>query len=346
MSVRALPWTRQGGLSGAAARRRWGDAGLAYLYLAPALILLTLFHFFPAVYGFYISLWRWGIVQERFVGLENYWRLLAQPQCEAGGPLLGCSIGDEAFWQSLGVTLWYVALVIPAEMVLGLVIAYLLFQPIRARTAYRTAYFLPHVTSTAAAAVVWKWLYNQNSGFLNGLAELLHLPKSLWLQEASGVFQLLFAQVGVALPDWLAGPSMALVSVAAMSIWAYTGLYVVIYLAGLGNIPAELYEAARIDGANEWQLFRRITLPLLSPTTFFLLVVGTIGAMQAFNQIYVMTGGGPLDTTRTVTMLIFKTFYQQTRVGYGSAMAFVLSLIIIALTVVNFRVVGRRVHYE
>ena len=110
-----------------------------------------------------------------------------------------------------------------------------------------------------------------------------------------------------------------------MSIWHYVGFNVVIFLAGLGNIPKELYEAARIDGANEWQVFRRITLPLLSPTTFFLATVSTIGALQAFNQIYVMTNGGPLDTTRTVVMLIFQTFYQQTRVGYGSAMAFVLT---------------------
>ncbi len=308
----------------------WRQTGVAYLYLAPALILLTAFHFFPALYGFYISLWRWGIVKERFVGFENYIRLLT----------------DEAFWQSLGVTIWFVLLVIPAEMVLGLLIAYLLFQPIRARGLYRTAYFVPYVTSTAAAAVVWRWIYNPNNGLLNGVLDRLHLPRGQWLQESSGILALLGQQVGITLPGWAAGPSVALVCIAAMSVWAYTGFYVVIYLAGLGNIPKELYEAARIDGANEWQVFHTITLPLLSPTTFFLLVVGTIGALQAFNQIYVMTGGGPLDTTRTVTMLIFKTFYQQTRVGYGSAMAFLLALFIVGLTVLNFRLAGRRVYYE
>src|SRR5687767_15025960 len=114
--------------NGGASRRAWRDTAVAYLYLAPALILLTLFHFFPAIYCFYISLWRWGIVQERFVGLENYQRVLV----------------DEAFWKSLGTTLWYVLLVIPAEMAIGLGIAYLLFQPIRGRAPYRTAYFLPH----------------------------------------------------------------------------------------------------------------------------------------------------------------------------------------------------------
>lgn len=330
MSARALPWTREAGLSEASRRRFWRQTAVAYLYLSPAIALLTLFHFFPAVYAFYISLWRWGIVQERFVGLENYGRLLQNPE----------------FWNSLGVTLWYVALAIPTELALGLVIAYLLFQPIRGRAAYRTAYFLPYITSTVAAALVWRWIYNPHNGLLNGVLEMLGLPASQWLNESSGVFALLFGNVGISLPGWLGGPSVALVCVAAMSVWHYTGFHVVIFLAGLGNISKELYEAARIDGANEWQVFRKITLPLLSPTSFFLVTVSTIGALQAFNQIYVMTNGGPLETTRTVLMLVFKTFYQQTRVGYGSAMAFVLTGFILVLTLVNFRFVGRRVHYE
>ncbi|MDQ3701234.1 MAG: sugar ABC transporter permease [Chloroflexota bacterium] len=333
MSARALPWMRQGGVTPAARRRFWRQTGIAYLYLAPAILLLTVFQFFPAVYAFYISLFRWDIVQGRFLGLENYQRLAT----------------DEAFWSSLGVTVWYVLLAIPAEMVLGLGIAYLLFQPIRGRIAYRTAYFLPYITSTVAAAIVWRWIYNPNNGLLNGILASLGLPMSQWLGESSGVFALLLASAGIALPEglgWLGGPSVAMVAVALMSVWHYTGFHIVIFLAGLGGISKELYEAARMDGANEWQVFRRITLPLLSPTTFFLLTVSTIGALQAFSQIYVMTNGGPQDTTRTVLMLVFKTFYQQTRLGYGSAIAFVLTGMILALTLVNFRLVGRRVHYE
>ena len=330
MSTRALPWTPSAGQSKAARRRLWRETGIAYLYLAPAIILLSLFHFFPAAFALYISLFRWGIIQERFIGLENYQRLLT----------------DERFWSSLGVTVWYVLLCIPAQIVLGLVIAYLLFQPIRGRFVYRAAYFLPYITSTVAASLVWRWIYNPDRGVLNSVFSALGLPRSQWLSESSGVFALLAAGSGVALPGWLAGPSVALVSVSLMSIWHYVGFNVVIFLAGLGNVPKELYEAARIDGASEWQVFRRITLPLLSPTTFFLLTVSTIGALQAFNQIYVMTGGGPLDTTRTVVMLIFQTFYQQTRVGYGSAMAFVLTAVILALTLINFRLVGRRVSYD
>ena len=317
-------------MAAAARRRYWRQTGTAYLYLAPAIILLSVFHFFPAFYAFYISLFRWGIVQERFVGLENYQRLLVSPD----------------FWNSLAVTVWYVLLAIPAEMVIGLVVAYLLFQPIRGRTAYRTAYFLPYITSTVAAAIVWRWIYNPNNGLLNGILQTLGLPTSQWLNESSGVLALLFGNAGITVPGWLSGPSVALVCVALMSIWHYTGFHIVIFLAGLGGISKELYEAARIDGASEWQVFRRITLPLLSPTSFFLLTVSTIGALQAFAQIYVMTNGGPQDTTRTVLMLVFKTFYQQTRVGYGSAIAFVLTGFILALTLINFRFVGRRVHYD
>ncbi|MEN9616637.1 MAG: hypothetical protein RL022_2059 [Chloroflexota bacterium] len=311
-------------------RRRWRQTAVAYLYLAPALVFLTLFNFFPAAFAFYISLFRWGLIQEEFVGATNYVRLLT----------------NEDFWNSIGISVWYVILAIPAEMAFGLGIAYLLFQPIRGRGAYRTAYFLPYITSTVAAGLVWRWLYKRDGGLLNEILAMMGLPSLMWLDEPDGVFQMVAHSFGTALPTWLGGPSLAMVAVCVMSVWHYLGFYIVIYLAGLGNISKELYEAARIDGAGEWQIFRRVTLPLLSPTSFFLLITGSIGALQAFNQIYVMTGGGPLDTTRTVLMLIFKTFYQQTRVGYGSAMAFVLTALILVLTWVNFRFVGRRVNYD
>jgi multiple sugar transport system permease protein len=330
MSARALPWTRQTGLPDAARRRLLRQSAAAYLYLAPAIVLITLFQFFPAVYAFYISLFRWGIIQEAFVGLENYARLLT----------------NEDFWKSLAITVWYVVLAIPLQLVLGLVIAYLLFQPIRARSAYRTAYFLPYITSTVAAAIVWRWIYSTDYGLLNGLLDAVGLPPGKWLNESSGVFQLLLGNLGIGVPDWLGGPSVALVCCALFSIWVFLGFNVVINLAGLGNVSKELYEAARIDGATEWMVFRKITLPLLSPTTFFLFIVGTIGALGAFNHIFVMTAGGPLDSTRTVMLLVFNTFYRQTRVGYGSAMAFLLTGFILALTLVNFRFIGRRVHYD
>ena len=254
MSARALPRTRQAGLTASARRRLLRQTGIAYLYLAPAIVLLTLFKFFPAFFAFYISLFQWGLVPERFVGLRNYQRLLI----------------NEDFWRSLGTTVWYVLLAIPAEMVLGLALAYLLFQPIRGRALYRTAFFLPYITSTVAAALVWRWIYNPRRGLLNSFLEALNLPTGQWLQESTGVFELLFARFGVALPD----------------------------------------------------------------------------ALGAFNHIFVMTGGGPLESTRTVMLLVYRTFYEQTRVGYGSAMAFVLTGFILALTLLNFSFIGRRVHYD
>ncbi len=140
-------------------------------------------------------------------------------------------------------------------------------------------------------------------------------------------------------------PSLALVSVIVFSTWHHVGFDIVIFLAGLTGISPELYEAARIDGANEWQIFRRITLPLLSPTTFFLLIISTIATFQAFNHIYIMTQGGPMGATRTVTMFVFQNFYDFTRVGYASALAFILFFIILGLTIIQFRLAGRRVRY-
>jgi multiple sugar transport system permease protein len=146
-------------------------------------------------------------------------------------------------------------------------------------------------------------------------------------------------------PDWAAGPSLALVAVSLFSVWHYIGFQAVIFLAGLANISPEYYEAARLDGASELQIFRKITFPLLSPTTFFVFTIATIGALKAFNQIYVLTNGGPLDTTRTVTMLVFRTFFQQTQLGLGAAMAFLLTLVIVVGSIVQFRILGRRVFY-
>jgi len=151
--------------------------------------------------------------------------------------------------------------------------------------------------------------------------------------------------LGVALPDWAAGPSLALVGVAIFSIWHFIGFQILIFLGGLGNIPLEYYEAAKLDGASQWQLFRRITLPLLSPQIFFVFTIGSIGVLRAFNEIFVLTNGGPLDTTRTVSMLVFRTFFQQGQIGLGSAMGVLLTLIILLFTLIQFRFLERRVHY-
>ena len=310
----------------------------AYLFLVPALIILGIFHILPGIAAFVMSLTRWGVIFERFAGLENYGTIL-DPS--------GARFGD--FINSLGVTAWYLIMTVPVEIGIALVVAFLLYQGTRGRAAYRVIYFMPHITSTIAAAVIFDWIFDANFGFLNFLVGFVGIGPQGWLREPRGVLQMIGSALGASVPDVVAGPSLSLVAVSLFTIWYYIGLQTVIFLAGLTNISREYYEAARIDGANERQILRSITIPLLSPTIFFVAILATIGAMRSFNSIYVLTAGGPLDTTRTVPLLIFRTFFERTGVngiGLGAAMSFIFVLIIIGVTLVQFRVLGRRVFYQ
>lgn len=306
----------------------------AWIFVLPALLLLLVFHIAPAVFAFVISLFDWRIVQGPFRGLQNYADILFP-----GGRL------TEEFLRSLATTFTFVLFTVPIEIGLALVIAYVLFGKLRGRAVYRTVYYLPYITATVAAAVVFTWLFNPNYGFFNWLLGFVGIGPQKWLEEPHGIFTLMFGALGIAIPEWAEGPSLALVSVCIFTIWHYVGFQVVIFLAGLGNISSEYYEAARLDGASERQMFFKITLPLLSPTTFFLATVATIGALRSFNQIYVMTNGGPVGSTTVAGYEIFKTFFQRGDYGHGSAMAFVLVAIIVLFTLFQFRVVERRVHY-
>jgi multiple sugar transport system permease protein len=230
---------------------------------------------------------------------------------------------------------------VPAEMAIGLGLALLLYQGLRARGFFRLLYFMPNITSQIAAALVWGWMFQKDFGFANAVLAALHLPQQRWLQEPRGVLSLL----GVGPSD--SPPSLALFAIILVTIWAFLGFHTVVYLSGLTAIPAELVEAARIDGAAGWRLFRHITFPLLSPTTYFLLLVASIGSMISFNLFYVMGGcdGTPLGTTLSVGLFIFNRFWCQTQLGYASAAAFVLMVVVVAITAVNVRLVGRRVQY-
>jgi ABC-type sugar transport system permease subunit len=311
-------------------QRHRREALLAYLFLLPALAVLAAFHLFPAVYSFYMSLYKWEIVQERFVGLRNYARLA----------------GDPEFLRSLGLTLVYVVATVPVEMAIGLALALLLFQGLRARGFFRLLYFMPNITSLVAAGMVWGWIFNKDFGFANAALDAVHLPQQRWLLEPRGILNLL----GIGPAD--SAPSEALFAIILVTIWFFLGFHTVIYLSGLTAIPAEMLEAARIDGAGGWRLFRHITFPLLTPTTYFLLIVATIGAMTSFNLVYIMGGGGaggcggqPVGTTRIVGLFVFDRFWCQTRLGYASAAAFFLMVIVVAITALNVRFVGRRVRY-
>jgi multiple sugar transport system permease protein len=315
---------------GATRRRRiLAENLLAYAFLLPAMAVLVVFHFAGGFAAVGMSLLKWDVVPGAFRGLDNYQTVLVGSRAEE-------------FWHSLSVTLTYTLITVPIEIAVSLVLAYLLFQKMRGRGIYRTLYYLPYITSVIAAAVIFNWLMNPSYGFFNQILELVGIGPQKWLDEPRGLFELI---TGGRLAGWAQGPSLALVGVSLFTIWHYIGFQVVIFLAGLGNISNEYYEAARLDGANERQLFTRITLPLLSPTTFFVATIATIGALKAFNQIYAMTNGGPLETTKTLGYEIFHVFFQQGRIDLGATMAVLLTVIILLFTLFQFRVAERRVHY-
>ncbi len=318
--VRRPPWRR-------------GEAVLGFVYILPATLILAVFHFWPMIYAVYISLHRWRVIKQGYVGLANYKWVLASSQ----------------FWNALKVTVYYVIGTVPFQLGLALILAYLLFQDIKGREIYRTIYFLPYITSTIASGAVFAWMFSPQEGPINRFLEKLGLPPQRWLLEPRGIFTLLGEYLHV---PWLhGGPSLALVTIMIFVIWFWVGYDATIFLAGLGSIPTELYEAARIDGANRWQLFRYITLPLLSPTTFFLSLVAVIGSFKAFNHIFIMTDassgtvGGPLGTTTTVTILFFKNFYEVPTYGRAAAIAFVLFVIILVFSLLQNWIASKRVFY-
>lgn len=321
----------------AAHRKRYlRETLIAYLFLLPAGLIIFTFHLLPVFYAFYISLHKWILVKGSFLGLGNFIKVFKDPD----------------FYQSLQVTVYYVLGTVPLTIIFSLFIAYLLFQKIRGLSVFRTLYFLPYIVSAVAAGAVWTWIFNPRFGPLNMVLGAIGISSQKWLLEPRGIFELIGRSFGVALPSWAAGPSEALVAIMVFAIWQVMGFDIVVFLAGLGSIPNELYEAARIDGANGWQLFRRITVPMLSPTTFFVMIISIIGSFQAFNHIYVMTTasagtlGGPLGTTSTLTIYMFRQFWDNQNMGYGAALAFVLFAIILMLTVLQNQILEKRVHYN
>lgn len=251
---------------------------------------------------------------------------------------------DYRFLHSFVVTAMYSGFAVPFELAIGLGLAYLLFQRIRGRTLFRIVYFLPYITPFIATSIVFTVLFShRGTSPINNFINLFGIPDQKWLLEPTGIFRLIF---GAGIPDWMAGPSLALIVIIIYTIWTYAGYHTVVFLAGLGNISGELYEAARIDGANGWAVFRHITLPLLSPTTFFLLLVSVIGTFQAFTQIWIMRTPAVTGAVDTVSVFIFEQARANNpNLGYGSAMATVLFAVILVLTLIQNRLAKNRVFY-
>jgi multiple sugar transport system permease protein len=281
------------------ARREW----TAYLFLAPGLLLFSIFTVFALGFAFYLTFHEWSIIEpdKPFVGLDNYKGM----------------IEDERFRRSIINTLYFTGASVPLGMIVGLGIALLLNQPLRGRGILRTLYFLPVVTPFVVVSIIWKWLYNGDFGLFN-----YYLLKTHLIQEPLA---------------WLADKQLAMPAVVLMTVWTSVGFSMVVYLAGLQAIPEELYEASRVDGAGAWARLRHITLPLLAPTTLFLLVMGIIGSFQVFTQIFVMTSGGPVDRTTTMVFFIYESAFKFFEMGYASTLAFLLFLMLLAFTALQLR---------
>jgi multiple sugar transport system permease protein len=267
----------------------------------------------------------------------------------AGAAQYAMLLSDSEFWNSLLNTTYFVIGTVPVSLFLSLFIAILLNQKIKALGLYRTVYFLPVVTSMVAVAIVWKWIFHPRLGLLNSFLDAIGMNPMMWLEEPEGVFSLAAGRVGLSIPAWTAGPSLALVAIIITNLWRGLGYNIIIFLAGLQNIPHEYYEAAKIDGAGRMQTFWKITWPLISPTTFYVVIMTTIVSFQVFTLVYLMTGspvGGPLGTTKVLVYYIFeKGFESGGDMGYASCVALVLFAIVLGLTLIQRRVIERRVHY-
>ncbi len=289
-----------------------------YLYLLPAFLLLFAFKLLPVLMSFVISFYKWTIVGTgEFIGLTNYQTL----------------VNDPKFWQSMTNTLWLVVFVVPSSIVFSLFFATLLNQIKALKSLFRIVYFMPFVTSLVAVSIVWKIIFNEQTGLANSMLGWIGIAPQGWLNQSRGIFDLFFSGMGITLPQWAGGPSQALFAIIIMTIWKGLGYNTIIYLAGLQNIPKDYYEAADIDGAGKMKQFWRITLPLVSPTTYYVLMMTTIVTFQAFAQIYLMTDkGGPSGTTNLIVYYIYERGFDAQEMGYASAITLVLFIIVLTLT--------------
>jgi len=277
--------------------------------LAPNLLGFLVFHAGPIVAGFAISFTHWDMLSSpTWAGLDNYSRL----------------VRDDLMWLSLRNTLLFCLITIPGGMAVSLALALAVKQSIHLGTVYRSLFFLPVVTSTIAVALIWKSIFNTDFGLLNWLLDL----------------------VGVSPVGWLSDSRWAMVSVGIVAIWKSMGYNMVILLAGLHAVPQHLYEAASIDGAGAWRRFVNVTLPMLSPTLFFVLVISVIGSFQVFDQVYVLTDGGPGNATLVYNYYLYQNAFEFFRMGYASALAYALFALIFLITLLQVKFLNKRVQYD
>jgi multiple sugar transport system permease protein len=272
-----------------------------FLYLAPFLVFFVVFQIYPIFQGLYVSLTRWDLATPpRFIGITNYVNLLTL---------------DTLFWKALRNTSLFVVLNAPLAVAVPLGLAILVNEPIRGRAIFRSAFSTPLMISVASVGVLWQWFYNPAFGLINYYLGLVGLPGQ----------------------SWLTTPSWAMVAVVVTTVWWTSGFNMILFLAGLQDIPEHLYDAAKIDGAGNWALFRYVTLPGLRATVLFVGVTTIIGSFRVFGQVFVMTNGGPFDSTRTIVQHIYETGFRYFKMGSASAVAWALFCIVVVFTLIQFR---------
>lgn len=291
-------------------RRNYYTGQTAILFGLPALIPLFVFWVWPMIYSLYLSFTDWDFISPKYnyVGVVNYTDLLTSTDFA------------KVLWNTLYFT---VGSVVPT-LIGGLALALLLNRKIKGIGLYRTILFSPWVTPTVAVSIVWSWIFEPSVGLANFLLNLVHLPKLQWMQSSA----------------W------AMPAILIVTIWKSVGWAMIFYLEALQKVPKELYEAADIEGASPWSKLRRVTLPLISPTTFFLVIINTVNALQAYDQIQVLTQGGPAGATRTILYLYYQAAFEQFNMGQATAVATVLVVITVILSVVQFVLARKWVYYE
>lgn len=286
------------------------DAIAGYLCVLPALVVIAIFVLFPVAYSLGLSLFKWDLVAPTptYIGLRNFQTLFA----------------SDEFWGVLRNTLVFSAGTVVLIVTFSLMLALLLDMGLRAIAFFRALFFIPYLTPMVAIAVLWMFLYDPRLGLVNAALGLVGLPG----------------------PGWLQSTTWALPALILVKVWKVTGYYTVLFLAGLQSIPPELHEAARVDGASLWQRVRHITLPLLSPMTLFVVVIAIIGSFQDFDQVFVMTRGGPANSTNVLVYFLYEQAFQNYRAGLGAAVAVLLLALLLGFTVTQLVLSRRWVHYQ
>ncbi len=277
---------------------------LPYLLVSPYLLYVIVFVLFPVFFCFFLTFHKWNIIAPmHFIGADNYSRLFH----------------DRLFWKAIGNTLKFLLVHIPLQLMVSLFLAELLNRRIRAISFFRGSFFLPVIVSGVVVTILWQQLFGYDSGMINRMLTAIGLPKA----------------------GWLVNPDIAIYSIAIMATWKNVGLYVILFLVGLQTVPTQYYEAAKLEGANRWQQFYHITLPMINPTIFLVVILSTIGGFNLFIEPYIMTGGGPLNQTLSAVLYIYKQAFQYYNMGYSATLGFFYALMIMTVVVLQKKLIEK-----